>query len=373
MVYSLVQRWKKAHVVLNCLNNCNKGSLDYCLNSSHGSTISKHEFIRAIRKEYDIKDPRVETYLARFHDSFNCELPNCYEILCTLKTITHAELLVNDPRHMLNILFDVCSDENGRVHTDEVNLIINLGNEESQISNGLKQNADDFLARLKGRQMCIVDKTFFIELFDLHQALTNQFQTNVWSKIPESRRLQALIQIQNVLEARALDCCEKILVRKVVRTWRQLKEITFSAWVRYAKDMNNKRLVELRMKYWKTKTLIQKWSIVIEDLIKKREIGPKIDKFSSLNMKKRYFTSWRKATMFLHKFTIKSRKIREIALASSLVNELWFRMIARRKIISWRRDVELLNRQQRARRLSENICMRTHFIRWIEVVTHCKR
>jgi hypothetical protein len=135
-------------------------------------------------------------------------------------------------------------------------------------------------------------------------------------------------------------------VRKVIRTWQQLKDITFYAWVRYVKDAKKKRLTEWRMKCWKAKILMQKWAFVIEDLNRIRELGPKAENFSSLNRKKRYFRSWRKATKFSQKFAIKTKKMREIALASSIINILWYKMIARKILLLRWKDAELLNRQQ---------------------------
>lgn len=221
MVSSLLQRWKKgvfvkqsinnwrmnlysllnsfvffsADVVLKCLQICKNGSFQYALNPSHGSTISKHDFIRALRKEYGITDPLVEMYLGRFHDSFNCASPNCYAILCTLKTIVHAKFVVNDPRRILSILFDVCSDDHGRIHADEIKMIINLGNDDVKLAHGMTQVVDDFLTSLKC-QLGAVEKNVLHRLLDLRPTLITQFRTNVWSKIPESRRLQSLTQIQ---------------------------------------------------------------------------------------------------------------------------------------------------------------------------------
>lgn len=120
--------------------------------------------------------------------------------------------------------------------------------------------------------------------------------------------------------------------------------------------------------YWKAKIYIQNWSLVVEDLRKSCEVGPKIDNFVSLNRKKRYFKSWRKATNFLKKVTTKTKKMREIALACSLVNTTWYRMIARKMIHSWRRDGILLNQEQQMKRLSENICLKYHLICWYQIV-----
>lgn len=196
MVYSLVQRWKKAHVVFECLQLCKNGSLEYALNPSHGSTISKPDFIRCLRREFDIKDPLVETHLARFHDSFNCARPKCYDILCTYKTIVHAEFLINDPRRLLNIFCDICSDDKGRIHVDEIKMILYLGSDEIQLSQDVKGIVDDFLTNIKC-QLQVVDKNVFKnKLLDLHPTLITQFRTNVWSKIPDLRRRKVLTQMQ---------------------------------------------------------------------------------------------------------------------------------------------------------------------------------
>jgi hypothetical protein len=178
------------------LQSCKKGSIEYSLSPSHGSTISKHDFVRAIRKEYGIKDPTVEKHLAHFHDSFQREYPNCYAMICTLKIVVYADLLVDETEKVLKNLCDVCSDAKGRIHIDEMNMILNLGSDDYD-SELFKAKTKTVLQNVLSSHfgLCevrVVDKNVFKKVLHLHPLYVSQFRANVWYKLPDSQRIESL-------------------------------------------------------------------------------------------------------------------------------------------------------------------------------------
>ena len=151
----------------------------------------------------------------------------------------------------------------------------------------------------------------------------------------------------------------------MIKTWRYLKETAFHAWVQYVEDMRKKRLIECKMKYWKAEIVLKKWTLVIEDLNR----HSMIENFASCARKRRYFMSWRKATVFLRKFSLKrTRNLKKIALASNLMKILFYRFIARKMLYLWQEHVWMWKRLQYAKYWNDMMCTKRYFLRWVQII-----
>jgi hypothetical protein len=129
--------------------------------------------------------------------------------------------------------------------------------------------------------------------------------------------------------------------------------------VLYSKAAANKRILEYRMRYWKAKRLIQAW-------YKMHVRTLDFDATDTLvrHKKRKYLLLWHKSTTLLKKYTLNTKKCKDIALATSIINTTRLKLIARQMLLKWWEEVVVFRRICEARIWSRSLSLRSHFKVW---------